>query len=177
MPWQEAKILSNLLKVWVQFLYGTILKQLSENTEFALKQCDVVIHSAAHMDFTYDPKPFYEINVLATETLLELSKICGIQKFIYISAAPVVPGSPIVNLKESQATNRLPRDLYPKTKAIAEKAVLRANSDTFLTISLRPPAIWGPNNQPLWRNTFQGEKRKMAMDRRRSSGVVNYSRE
>ncbi|MEM9361285.1 MAG: NAD-dependent epimerase/dehydratase family protein [Bacteroidota bacterium] len=122
------------------------LKQLSENTEFALQQCDVVIHSAAHMDFTYDPKPFYEINVLATETLLQLSKICGIQKFIYISAAPVVAGSPIVNLKENQATHKLPRDLYPKTKAIAEKAVLRANSDTFLTLSLRPPAIWGPNN-------------------------------
>ena len=39
--------------------------------------------------------------------------------------------------------------MYPKTKAIAEKAVLEANSINFTTISLRPPAIWGPNNHHM----------------------------
>ncbi|HAA20529.1 MAG TPA: hypothetical protein DCR93_13455 [Cytophagales bacterium] len=122
------------------------LTALSKNTEHALHQTEAVLHIAAHMDFTYDPKPYYSINVEATEKLLELAKHCGIGKFIYISAAPVVPGSPIVNLTEDQARKDLPRELYPKTKAIAEKAVLAANSDTFKTISLRPPAIWGPDN-------------------------------
>ncbi|MFP2996830.1 NAD-dependent epimerase/dehydratase family protein [Spongiivirga sp. MCCC 1A20706] len=122
------------------------LTTLSKNTEHALKGCDYVLHSAAHMDLTYDKELFYKINVNATKDLLKKSKENGIEKFIYISAAPVVPGSPIINLSEKDAGKKLPKALYPKTKAIAEKAVLAANTTSFKTISLRPPAIWGPNN-------------------------------
>ncbi|MBX2872550.1 MAG: NAD-dependent epimerase/dehydratase family protein [Saprospiraceae bacterium] len=111
-----------------------------------LRACDYVLHSAAYMDFTYDPQPYYKLNVEATKNLLGLAQEAGIKRFIYISAAPVIPGSPIHNLTEKQAQPHLPRDLYPKTKALAERAVLNANSKNFQTISLRPPAIWGPNN-------------------------------
>jgi len=136
------------------------LASLSKNTEDALKKCDYVLHSAAHMDLTYDKEPFYKINVEATKDLLKKSKDNGIKKFIYISAAPVVPGSPIINLSEKNAGRELPKALYPKTKAIAEKAVLELNSNTFKTISLRPPAIWGPNNhhyEDLMANVKKGK--------------------
>jgi len=122
------------------------LLSLAKNTKNALAECDYVLHAAAHMDFTYDRKLFYAMNVTATEQLLTLAKAGSIQKFVYISAAPVVPGSPIFKLTEDQARAGLPTALYPKTKAIAEKAVLTANSVNFQTIALRPPAIWGPNN-------------------------------
>jgi len=125
------------------------LLSLSENTATALRQCDFVLHSAAHMDFTYDPKPFFAMNVDATKKLLDLAKKGDVKKFIHISAAPVVPGSPIVNLKESEAADGLPTALYPRTKAIGEQAVLEANTSNFQTISLRPPAIWGPENHHL----------------------------
>ncbi len=122
------------------------LVSLSENTEEALSYCDVVVHSAAYMGFTYDKKNFYDINVKATESLLSLSKKNKVRKFIYISAAPVIAGSPIINAKEIDASFELPKALYPKTKAIAERKVLAENSKSFTTISLRPPAIWGNNN-------------------------------
>jgi len=122
------------------------LTDLSESTQHSLKECDYVLHSAALMDFTYDPKPFYDLNVIATQNLLKLSRAANIEKFIYISAAPVIPGSPIVNLSEDQAGKELPSALYPKTKAIGEQEVLNANDKSFQTISLRPPAIWGPDN-------------------------------
>jgi len=122
------------------------LTNLSESTQHSLKECDYVLHSAALMDFTYDPKPFYDLNVIATQNLLKLSRAANIEKFIYISAAPVIPGSPIVNLSEDQAGKELPSALYPKTKAIGEQEVLNANDKSFQTISLRPPAIWGPDN-------------------------------
>jgi len=125
------------------------LTNLSHNTIAALKLCDFVVHSAAYMDFNYDKEKFYTINVEATKSLLKLAKENSVKRFIYISAAPVVPGSPIVNLSEDQAKEGLPKDLYPKTKAIAEKAVLEANSTNFITLSLRPPAIWGPNNHHM----------------------------
>ncbi len=122
------------------------LTSLSTNTMKALSECSYVLHAAAHMDLTYDKAPFYQINVEATKKLLRLAQENGIAKFVYISAAPVVPGSPIVNLREAEAGSGLPKALYPKTKAIGEQQVLKANSDTFMTLALRPPAIWGPNN-------------------------------
>jgi len=125
------------------------LAQLSQNTVEALQQCEIVVHSAAYMDFNYEKEKFYTINVDATKRLLALAKANGIQRFIYISAAPVVPGSPIVNLSEAEAKSGLPKALYPKTKAIAEQAVLAANALNFTTLSLRPPAIWGPDNPHL----------------------------
>lgn len=122
------------------------LTNLSFNTIEALKKCELVVHSAAYMDFNYDKERFYRINVAATNNLLKLASENDIQRFIYISAAPVVGGSPVRNVTEATADVSMPTALYPKTKAIAEKAVLAANTAQFTTIALRPPAIWGPNN-------------------------------
>ncbi|MDW3191469.1 MAG: NAD-dependent epimerase/dehydratase family protein [Cytophagales bacterium] len=133
-----------------------------DHTERALANCEAVVHIAAHMDFTYDPTPFYQVNVEATKQLIDLSKKAGVKHFVYISAAPVVPGSPVINLTEDEATNALPKSLYPKTKAIAERAVLAANSTGFRTISLRPPAVWGPQNhhyEMLFDNVKNGKWR------------------
>lgn len=125
------------------------LTNLSHNTTEALRHCDLVVHSAAYMDFNYEKEKFYKINVEGTKSLLEKAKVSGVKRFIYISAAPVVPGSPIQNLSEDQAQQGLPKALYPLSKAIAEKAVLEANNEDFTCISLRPPAIWGPNNHHM----------------------------
>ena len=122
------------------------LQSLSQNTEKALQNCDYVVHSAAHMDFTYDRKPYYEVNVDSTQRLLRLSQEQGISKFVYISAAPVVANTEVKNLSESQIEPGLPKSLYPRTKAIADAKVQQANTDSFQTIVLRPPAIWGPDN-------------------------------
>ncbi len=125
------------------------LTHLSQAIAAALKSCAVVVHSAAYIDFNYDRDKFFAINVVATKSLLRLAKENGVKRFLYLSAAPVVPGSPIKNLTEDQAAAGLPRDLYPRTKALAEKAVLVANEAGFLTLALRPPAIWGPDNHHL----------------------------
>jgi len=122
------------------------LTNLSTTTATALKSCEMVIHSAAYMDFNYEKEKFYTINVEATKKLLQMSQENGIKRFIYISAAPVIGGSPVLNVTEATADKTMPKELYPKTKAIAEKAVLAANQTNFMTIALRPPAIWGPNN-------------------------------
>ncbi len=125
------------------------LVKLSQHTAKALRSCDAVVHSAAYMDFTYDKETFYQLNVEATRKLLDFAVNAGTQAFIYISAAPVVPGSPVVQMTEANAGTELPRDLYPLTKALGERLVLEANSSALRTISLRPPLIWGPNNHHM----------------------------
>ncbi|OAV45150.1 NAD(P)-dependent oxidoreductase [Lewinella sp. 4G2] len=122
------------------------LLALSGQVEAALKKCRYVLHVAAYMNITVDPAPYYAINVEATRDLLRKAEKNGVEKFVYISAAPVISGSPIIKMTEAAADNCLPPELYPKTKAIAERYVLERNAAHFSTIALRPPAIWGPNN-------------------------------
>src|SRR5262245_51114840 len=38
---------------------------------------------------------------------------------------------------------------YPPTKALAERAVLRANGPALATVALRPHLIWGPGDNRL----------------------------
>ena len=138
------------------------LTQLTASTVDALKKCDLVIHAAAYMDFNYQEELFYQLNVEATRKLLQLAKENGIERFIYISAAAIVPGTPVENVSEATMPLGFPDELYPKTKAIAEKAVLEANSPDFLTLALRPPAIWGPNN-PHFTEILERVKNKQWM--------------
>lgn len=111
-----------------------------------LNRCQIVIHSAAYMDFTYDYARFYEVNVQGTENLVAAARQAGVKRFIYISAASVINGRSIHNVDEAYQPRRLPQDDYSKTKAIAERLVLAANNPEFEVIALRPPAIWGPHN-------------------------------
>ena len=122
------------------------LVDLSDRTAKALRQCSIVVHSAAHMDFTYHKALFYAINVEATKELVAMAKNAGIQRFIYISAVPVVANMPMHRLREEQASSDLPTGLYPLTKALGERIVLEADTPGFTTLSLRPPFIWGPDN-------------------------------
>ena len=125
-----------------------VLGSLSDlkNAQQVLENCQIVIHAAAYMDFSYNYEKFYEVNVRGTKRLLTAAKRAGVKKFIYIGAASVINGKPIKNVDELYQPRHLPRDHYSKTKALAEKLVLEANLPDFATIALRPPAIWGPNN-------------------------------
>lgn len=126
----------------------SVLGDLSNlhEAQSVLKRCQVVVHSAAYMDFTYNYARFYEANVHGTENLVAAAKQADIKRFIYISAASVINGRPLHNVDERYQSSKLPQDDYSKTKAIAERLVLAANEPEFETVALRPPAIWGPNN-------------------------------
>ena len=117
-----------------------------QNAQSVLEHCQIAIHSAAYMDFTYDYDRFYKVNVQGTQNLVTAAKQSGIKRFIYISAASAINGRPLKNVDELYQPKRLPQDDYSKTKALAEKLVLEANEPGFAAIALRPPAIWGTNN-------------------------------
>ncbi|MGK7872107.1 MAG: NAD-dependent epimerase/dehydratase family protein [Xenococcaceae cyanobacterium] len=125
-----------------------VLGSLSDlkNAQKALENCQIVIHCAAYMNFTYEYEKFYNVNVQGTKNLVAAAKRAGLKKFIYISAASVINGKPVKNVDELYTPRRLPQDYYSKTKALAEKLVLETNEPGFEAIALRPPAIWGPNN-------------------------------
>jgi nucleoside-diphosphate-sugar epimerase len=116
-----------------------------------VKDCATVFHLAASVDFFASEKTLKALHVDATELLLTIAKNANVQKFVYLGAASVIMnGKPIAQADETFISDHI-IDGYSRTKLQAEQLVLRANSKSFQTVSLRPPLIWGkgdPNTLP-----------------------------
>lgn len=110
----------------------------------ALAGCEVVVHLAAAFEMWGDEDFFYQMNVVGTENLLAAARTAGIRRFVYIGAASVIAdGTPAYMVDEEYQPSSDPSDAYSRTKLLAEQRVLAANSPTMISLSLRPPFIWG----------------------------------
>jgi len=116
----------------------------------AAQGCDAIIHTAAKAGIWGDYNSYYQTNVVGTKNILEVCKSLGIPKLVYTSSPSVVFNNgdmegvdELVPYPESYLT------AYPKTKALAEQMVLKANGDRLATVALRPHLIWGPGDNHL----------------------------
>lgn len=114
----------------------------------AMKGADAVVHVAAKAGVWGKPDDFYQANVVGTENVIAACQYLGIPKLVYTSSPSVVhPGHG--GLEGADESIPYPEHFlaeYPRTKAIAEKMALAANSPTLSTVSLRPHLIWGPGD-------------------------------
>ena len=58
-------------------------------------------------------------------------------------------GDPLVNVDETTPLRPDSKAPYPRSKAIAEQAVVAANRDGFETVVLRPRFVWGAGDTNL----------------------------
>lgn len=111
---------------------------------------EVVYHSAATVTDWGDPAEFHRINVVGTENMLGAAQAGGARRFVHVSTEAVLAdGRPIVRADETRPRTTRPVGLYPRTKGLAEEAVLRASSDTLSAVIMRPRLIWGPGDTSL----------------------------
>ncbi len=125
---------------------------LGHITPTLLKNCDVVIHAAARVEQFGTLQQFWQTNVLGTRQLLEVAKKSGIKRFIHIGTeASVFYGQNMINIDEQTPLAFDSPYFYSKTKAWAEDAVIKANDAEhhFLTLSIRPRMIWGPDDKTI----------------------------
>lgn len=116
----------------------------------ALDGASVVFHIAAKVEMWGKYEDFYQANVIATENIIDCSKKCSVQRLIYCSSPSVVAdGNNLCGINESYPYPKKFETYYSKTKALAEQAVLAANSDLLWTIALRPHLIWGEGDNNL----------------------------
>lgn len=115
-----------------------------------LAGCEAVFHVAAKVEMWGPYAEFYSANVVATNNLLRAAKLAGVRKFIFTSSPSVIAdGSNLKGVDESYPFPKHYKAFYPQTKALAENAVLQANSPDFFTVALRPHLIFGPGDQSL----------------------------
>ncbi len=124
---------------------------IGEGLEAALDGVDVVFHVAALAGMWGPRERYYVANVTATERLLEAARAAGVQRFVYTSSPSVTfHGKDEEGVSEADCSYPEHHDFfYSETKAIAEQAVLAANSEELATTAIRPHLIYGPGDPHL----------------------------
>ncbi|MFT3716359.1 MAG: NAD-dependent epimerase/dehydratase family protein [Gordonia sp. (in: high G+C Gram-positive bacteria)] len=132
----------------------------------AVEGVDAVIHSAARVDERGTREQFDVENRQATEVLLAASRIAGASRFVFVSSPSALmdydDGDQFF-VDESQPYPNRYLNLYSETKAAAERAVLDASDDGFVTCALRPRAIWGAGDRsgPIVRLLSRAQEGKL----------------
>lgn len=110
-----------------------------------------IIHTAALAGVWGHAGKYEAANVQSTSNLLSAARSNGVSAFVLTSSPSVTfNAQPQENIDESAPYPDKWLCHYPRTKAIAEKMVLQANSQTSLaTCALRPHLIWGVGDPHL----------------------------
>jgi predicted dehydrogenase/nucleoside-diphosphate-sugar epimerase len=110
----------------------------------AVAGCDAVVHCAVGTEYGNN-HALHAVTVGGTESLLAAARAAGVSRFVHLSSIgihdPAWPG-PI-----DEATPVVPGrgDVYGRTKALAEQAVLRAAGRGLEAVVLRPGCVYGPH--------------------------------
>ncbi len=112
--------------------------------------CEAVIHTAAKAGVWGRAEDYIQTNIHGTENVIQVCRELQIRRLVYTSSPSVVfTGCDEAGVDESAPyATRFLAD-YPRTKALAEQAVLAANDPELATIALRPHLIWGPGDPHL----------------------------
>lgn len=111
---------------------------------------DAVVHSAAVVSMTGDWSDFARVNVAGTEGLLDAARAAGVARLVHVSSPSVAhAGSALVGAPAAPADPGRARGNYARSKAMAEEAVLAADSPALRTAAVRPHLVWGPGDTQL----------------------------
>lgn len=116
----------------------------------ATRDIGTVFHIAAKVGVFGRPADFHETNVNGTLSLLEACRLNKVPRLVHTSTPSVVYNErDLANADETLPLTTSCPSPYPLTKAIAERAVLAANTPGLRTIALRPHLIWGRGDPHL----------------------------
>ena len=112
-------------------------------TDVSLKGFDTVLHLASIANDPcgdLNPASTWEISVLATQQLAEISISCGVKDFIYASSGSVYGLNEAEKVSENEVL--VPISTYNKTKMCAER-ILRSYSNSLNIKIIRPATVCG----------------------------------
>jgi nucleoside-diphosphate-sugar epimerase len=119
----------------VEIFYGDLLNKGSLKN--AVEGMNVIYHLAAVVDYLAPKDLMFNVNVIGTKNLLEVSKA---KKFIYLSSTAAM-GKKFKEIPANENTPCHPSDFYGQTKFEAEKLVKEAGG-----IIIRSADVIGPGS-------------------------------
>jgi predicted dehydrogenase/nucleoside-diphosphate-sugar epimerase len=133
---------ARLARLPVEMVQGDLCS--AADLERALADCDAVVHCAVGTEYG-NAHALHAVTVGGTENLLAAARRAGVSRFIHLSSigihdpgwsAPIDETTPVVPARG---------DVYGRTKARAEQAVLRAADQGLPAVVLRPGCVYGPH--------------------------------
>jgi dihydroflavonol-4-reductase len=121
--------------------------------ETACRGCDIVFHCAANVKFWFRHKrEAVATNETGTAHVLEAAKLARVPRLIHVSTGAVIKRSPMGGPLPDESTQTVIRNLknvYERTKFIAERMALAANGHGMEVIVVSPTAPIGPRDVNL----------------------------
>ncbi len=120
----------------------------------ALQGIDCVFHAAAKPGISMRAREYDAINRAGTENVILACRRARVGRLVYTSSPSIVfSGEDQCGINEFAPYGiewlRAHRAYYSLSKALAEQAVLKAQSEYLMTCALRPHLIWGPGDTQL----------------------------
>lgn len=111
-----------------------------------MKDCDVVIHSAALISVNGDPKGLVQLtNVEGTRLAIDNALQAGVKRFIHISSIHAFQQKPSLEILDEQRTPVTENGFaYDRSKQAGKEIALAANNKGMEVLVMHPTSIIGP---------------------------------
>ena len=111
---------------------------------------DAVLHLAAKVDVTGPWAEYARANVEGTRTVLAACARAGVGRLVHVSSPSVAHGgAALVGVGAAPADPERARGSYSRSKALAERDALAADSPSLAVLVVRPHLVWGPGDTQL----------------------------
>ncbi|HYO40363.1 MAG TPA: NAD-dependent epimerase/dehydratase family protein [Nocardioidaceae bacterium] len=111
---------------------------------------DAVLHLAAKVDVVGRWAEYASANVEGTRTVVDACRLAGVPRLVHVSSPSVAhAGRPLVGAGADPADPDLARGHYARSKAVAERTALAADSAALAVLAVRPHLVWGPDDTQL----------------------------
>lgn len=134
----------------VPAIIGDLTSDVDIAQAIETSQCDVIVHAASPLP-SLPREVLQKVNVEGTKNIIAVAEKMKVKALVYTSSAGVIfNGEDVRNADETWPYVDVHMDAYNETKAIAETAVMQANTPSGLkTVCLRPAGIFGPGDRQL----------------------------
>ena len=97
------------------------------------------------------PEPEYlRVNVAGTQSVVDACRAAGVERLVYVSSPSVAhQGKSVVGRGADPADPATARGPYARSKALAERVALGADSGGLAVVAIRPHLVWGPGDKQL----------------------------